>query len=163
MRPAARVNIRNLVERGVRNGRTFVARDSTSCDSYGVREDSQTDLLMLDDQEAQDQAEYVLARYKDPVRQIERLTLEPFADPAGLWPQVLSREIGDRVTVERTPRPGATTVSDDYWIEAIGHTATARRAWSTTWHLARVDDGQFFTIGDPVLGKLDDPMIVLAY
>ncbi len=163
LRPGGRQNVKNLVVRGVEGGRTFTKTDQASIDSYGLLEDSQTDLLMLVAQEAQDQASYVLARFKDSLRTIESVTLNPIGAPAaGLYEHLLGREIGERITVERSPRPGVST-SAEFWIEGVAHQFGGDLRWQTTWFLTSVETQQFFTIEDPLLGVLDDPNVVLAY
>lgn len=159
--PGGRARIHNQVVRAQDGGgREFTARDGTSIARYGTLESSVTDLLTLSEQEIQDQANYVLGRFANPSRFVETVTIDPLTGLVGLWPHVLERELGDRVTVERTPRPAVAAVSAEYWIEGIDHTIdNVAKRWRTSWRLAEVDTGTYFTIGTHEL----DGTAVLAY
>lgn len=98
-------------------------------------------------------AEYLIARYKDPVTRIPQLVLEPSADPS-LWPQALGREIGDRITVNRRPG-GATASSADYFIEHINHAVTGT-SWKTTWLLSPASIDSYFELDSQTYGHLAD-------
>lgn len=159
--PGSPGRVKNVIVRGAQ-GREANAIDTTSLTTFGPLEDAQTDLLTADLEELRDHAAYRLGRMKDALPQCVQFQVSSDNDPAGLFPQILGREIGDRVTVERTPTAG-TTVPADYWIEGISHTVSRFGQWQTTWTLSAVDDTQYWTIGDDVLGVLDDDDVVLAW
>ena len=87
----------------------------------------------------------------------ESLTIDPLADPVNLWPQVLGREIGDRIQVWTRPAGVGSPVTKDCFIAGIAHTwDSVSSAWSTTWTLADASKyGSFLTLDNPTLGKLD--------
>src|SRR6266496_6239787 len=63
----------------------------------------------------------------------DTLTIKPMSDPNNLFPQVLGREIGDRIRIVRRP-PGGGTITRDVFIRGIEHSVDARaREWVTTW------------------------------
>ena len=84
----------------------------------------------------------------------DSITLTPLRDPR-LWPQVLGREIGDRITITRTP-PGVAPVTKDVFIRGITHTVDASsNTWQTTWDLQSASRYTgFFILDDATLGKL---------
>jgi len=64
---------------------------------------SRTDLILQDDLSALSWAQYVLYIGKTGESRFESLSIDPQADPFNLWPQVLGREIGDRIQIWTRP------------------------------------------------------------
>ena len=86
----------------------------------------------------------------------DSVTVSPLRDP-GLWPQILGREIGDRLTVYRRPPGGVATIIRDVFIRGITHSIDASAGtWQTQWDLqsARKYTG-FLILDDPANGLLD--------
>ena len=115
---------------------------------------ARSDVLLESDGEAQLYAQWVLYVSLAGMDRFDTLTVTPLRDPR-LWPQALGREIGDRVTIIRTP-PGMTAITRDVFIRGITHTLdVSAGVWSTTWDL---DDATrytgFLTLDDPNLGKV---------
>ena len=77
----------------------------------------------------------------------------------GLWPQVLRREFGDRITVIRNP-PGGGTITRDCFIRGVSHQGSADD-WRTQWVLQSATRYQFFILDHPSMGVLD--VNALAY
>lgn len=158
--PGGKSRIKNQIVRAREGGTEYMARDGTSIATFGTLESSVTDLLVLNKQEVQDQANYVLGRFSNPSRWVESVQLDPLDNLVSLWPQILGRDLGDRITAERTPRAGAALVSGDYWIEGVTHTVdNVAKRWSTSWRLQQVDTLEYFTIGEDEL----DGTAVFAY
>lgn len=101
--------------------------------------------------QAVDLSNYQLNRYKVPRTRIPNLTLRPSANPA-LWPQVLGRDIGDRVTVTRN-NPGAPSISGDFYIEKITHDISVGE-WKTTWMLSSASLFDYWILGDATFSVL---------
>lgn len=76
----------------------------------------------------------ILARYAYPKTTFASVTIKAANTPATLWPQALGRELGDRVTIKRTPQGGGSRVIAQCWIRGIQH-QYANRAWTTTFYL----------------------------
>lgn len=113
-----------------------------------------TDLLHQTDAESVDLAKYLLTLLSLPELRIDSITIDPQAAPATLFPQVLSRELGDRITVVFTP-PGGSAITRPCFIRGISH-AWTEASWKTTWALqdaTRFD--QFLIFDDATRGKLD--------
>ncbi len=128
------------------------ATDATSQTAYGKRSLSRTALLMTTDNEAKDQADYMLKRYKDPALRNRLLKEIPERDPGNLWPQVLGREISDRITVRRNEAG----IDSDYHIEGIEHDIDlVNREWTTFWQLSDADSQQYWVLEVVGFSELD--------
>jgi hypothetical protein len=66
-----------------------------------------SDLILQADADALNWAQYVLAISRDDESRFDTLTIHADADPGNLFPQVLGREIGDRIQVWRHPPQGS--------------------------------------------------------
>lgn len=96
------------------------AQDLTSQDQYGTRT-LQRNNQSTSQEEIDDCANFLLARYKQVRQRIATMVLNPGAVPS-LWPVALSLELGTRIRVLRRP-PGAPSIQFDGFIENI--------AWAT--------------------------------
>ena len=125
-----------------------VAGDPTSVLRYGTRSLSRTALLMTNDAEALDQANYLLSRFKDPALRVKNITILPQADPVNLWPKVLGYEISTRITIKLTQA----SINADYHIEGIGHDVDAATGvWKTRWELSNADAQTYWILGTSAL------------
>jgi hypothetical protein len=161
--PGSRTQLRNMVVRQALGGAEFRVANLTSASTYGTREDSFTDMLARDPNEAQDQARYVLSRFGTPTTRVSSITVDSTHAESTHLPQQLGRELFDKITVKRTARSGATSVSRDYWIEQINH------QWDrladqlrTTWLLSEAETTTFWTLEHPTRGAIDSTNL-LAY
>lgn len=137
-----------------------VAKDTTSQGHYYRRTLEESGLLVTAN-ELSDAAAYILSRYKDPQLRFITLELEGRADPTNQWPQLLGRELSDRITLKFSP-PGRTgTITQDCFIEGIQQNWT-RDLWRTTWQLSAFGIGyqiypvgkSFLQLGDATLGLI---------
>jgi hypothetical protein len=113
---------------------------------------ARSDLILQADADALGWAQYVLAISKNDESRFDALTLQADADPDDLFPQVLGRELGDRIQVWRHP-PGTAAISKDCFIRSITHTITVD-GWVTEWGLQNAARYSFMVLGDPTLGVL---------
>ncbi len=134
-------------------GAPQTAIDNTSQASYFTRTLSRTGTLHINDNECYDAAQYLLSKYKEPELRILSISIVPRRDPDVLWPQVLAREIGDRVTVIRRPITGGAAITRDYIIEAIQHDSMPG-FWTTKWQLSPAETEEYWVLGDSLLGVL---------
>ena len=118
---------------------------------------ARSDLLLTDDPTTLAWAQWVLSVSLAGDDRFDAITIDPVADPAALFPQVLAREIGDRIQVWRRPQNSAAVITQDCFIRGIQHDIDAvAGTWSTTWALqsaARYTG--FLILDDAVNGKLD--------
>lgn len=135
------------------------AQDAASITRYLFRRTyARTDLTMQNDSDAAVWAQWVLYISRNGTDRFETLQIDPQADPENLWPQVLGREIGDRIQIWHRPASVATPISKDCFVAGIAHTwDSVTSAWLTTWTLQ--DASNFgtglFTLDDTTLGRLD--------
>lgn len=115
--------------------------DVASQGRYWPRTLSITAPWMIEGQ-AQDLAAWLLYTYKDKHPRAKSLLLDADANTAGLYPQQLGREIGDRIRVIKAG-PGALGIDRQMWIEGIEHTydAAGRQGLVTRWLLNDVGIG----------------------
>lgn len=145
---------KNLIRLSRVGGAQQVASDATSRTEYRTRTWGRSDLLHQTDTEVADYAAYVLSLLKDYEVRIDQITVNPLGDPANLWPQVLGRKLGDRVTVKFTPPGGGARISRDVFIRGISHdigTAT----WQTTFVFQDATKFTALVFDNPTTGKFD--------
>jgi len=124
---------------------------------------ARTDLILQSDTDALNWARWVLYVSKDGEDRFETLQVDPQADPDNLWPQVLGREVGDRIQVWHRPASVATPISKDCFIAGITHVYDpGTSAWLTTWTLQDASKyGSFLTLDNATLGQLDDNALTM--
>ena len=118
------------------------AVDQTSIDAYWRASDSMTGLLYSTDNEAQAMAEWRVSNLSVPTMRPTGLTFKPFRDLPDLYPRVLTRELGDRISVTKTAMTGS-DVTVDAVIEGIRHNFEPGVRWVTQWNLSPLNYGTF--------------------
>jgi len=124
-------NALSVTQSGSSPAVTSVAGDSASENSYGPR-DLPLTVPLSASADLTGQANTLLARYKDPHARVPQVTLEGRGNTDN-FAQMLSREIGDLVTINRRPL-GATAISIGCFIDGIKHHITPTE-WTTTFML----------------------------
>lgn len=128
------------------------AIDSTSQAAYGPRVLTKTGILLGTDDEALALAQWLLLRYKDPALRIPRMTLSGDMAPSTLWPQLLGRELSDKITVRVRPPPvNSSTIEKSARIEAMQHTIGVD-SWRVGWDLSLAGEDQYWLLGTSALG-----------
>ena len=86
-----------------------------------------------------------------PILRIDGLVVTP-RENVNLWPQVLGREIGDRVSV-KIVHPNETSFTDELWIESVSHSINAStQSWS--WNVTLSPAGSSaWVLGQAKLGE----------
>jgi hypothetical protein len=133
-------------------------KDAASVSKYLFpRTYARTDLILQNDSDALAWAQWVLYIARGGEDRFESLQIDPQADPYNLWPQVLGREIGDRIQVVNRPAGVASPIVKDCFIAGITHVwDSIASTWLTTWTLQDASKyGAFLTLDNPVLGRLD--------
>ncbi|HEV8569811.1 MAG TPA: hypothetical protein VGQ92_22450 [Actinoplanes sp.] len=141
-------------------GAEQVATDAASVAKYLTHTYTpSSELFMQSDPDALNYAQYVLAQAKSAEYRFDALVINPATDPANLFPQVLGRRLGDRITVRRRP-PGGGLIERDVFIVGVSHDATPD-SWLTTWQLQAATKTAYLILDHPTLGQLDNN--ALAY
>lgn len=89
------------------------ARNTTSITSYGERVVSLDMSYQDNDEVGQGAADYLLAKFKDPLAQVRTITV--LGNTAAKLTQLLTRDISDRLTISET----LTGVSGSFYINAV--------------------------------------------
>jgi hypothetical protein len=155
------VLLRNPVSASRAGGVSVTVKDEELVEKYGDRTYAMTATQDRDDATVRDRAMWGLARWKELGSRLVSMTITPTSEPL-LWPQVLGRGLGDRITVERTPLGQGAQIATDQIIERIEHTFT-RNTWVTKFSGSPVDPnvGRYLILDDATYGLLDSGL--LAY
>lgn len=129
-------------------------RDTSSIASYGRRAQL-LGSLHANQGDARNLGLWHLARYSNPSIVVRELVIQPRRSPSTLFPQVLGREIGDRITVRRRPQGVGSEIDQERTIEGIAHEITPD-SWTTTWFLCEpvpsYEEGNWWRVGDATYG-----------
>ena len=117
---------------------------------------SRSDIILQSDAEALSYAQWVLYVSQDGEDRFDTVSIDPLADPANLFPQVLGRDIGDRIQVWRTPPGNPSRVTKDVFIRGIEHHIDCvNYTWQTTWTLqSAAKYSGFLILGSATLGLI---------
>lgn len=146
--------------------------DATSQTNYLVRTMDRAGSQVDSDNECNDAAAFWLANYKDPAIRIPSLQFRGARTPATLWPALLAREIGERVTATVAPPAGGATISQVSFVEGIEMSfAASPTDWAITLRLSAIGISYLiyavgkamFTLGDATNGVLTTGPGVLVY
>lgn len=136
-------------------GTEQTASDATSQSQYYLRTFPNTATLHNSDLQASSMAFAILHRYAQPARQVVQMTLDGEADPENIYPQMLGRELGDRVTVIRRPQFGGTPITQVSTIQGIDIAYDAvQPAWSTSWRLSPADTATYWILNSSTASQL---------
>lgn len=105
----------------------YTSFDTTSEQSFGVRNLTRNN-QSADATEVQQQAYFLVSRYKNPYMRVNTLTIDVAANPA-LWASVLQFELGQYIAINRRSVTGAAEISINGFIEQITHTGDDQGKW----------------------------------
>lgn len=91
--------------------------DQASLDEYGNRILDESGLLYDSDLDSFAAAAYQVARYKDEHTRFEQVRIDPTMQHGIWWPEILGRQFGERVTVDRTPQGVGPNIDQDCYLE----------------------------------------------
>ena len=100
---------------------TVTASDTTSQDSYGIVTLDLVDLLLADDTELQELANYYLANYRNPEFRFESLNINLQNLSISQQEEVLDLELGDIVQVSFTPQGISPAIEQYAQVNSISH------------------------------------------
>lgn len=168
--PASVDNVINSVTVSTPEGATATYKDTTSIGLYGERPFSLSNIPLASAGDALSLATYIVTLRAYPSTRVTGMSIQPRNKPTSLFPQVLGREIGDRITVNRritqTLVGGSTTdnyLSAQVTIEGISHSIGSNGTWVTTYTTAPATptayEGGYFTADDAVLSVVDSGVV----
>lgn len=141
------------------DGTAYTASDSSSQGKYFKRTLTIDDFIADSSYYVTNTSIYKLAQYKDPQLRIDQLTVNVRKSTAYQSPCV-TLDIGDRVTVKRTPQNIGTQISKALIIEGVKHHIT-RDNWVVTFNTSPTLQNAPFVLDSATLGVLDTN--ILAY
>lgn len=152
--------IRNPVTASRSGGISVTVKNQTLIDTkYGPRTWASPNTEDQKDSAVRDRAVWLLARYQEQTTRLRSMTIHPPANPTYLWPQALGRQIGDKITVKRTPLNLGNTITSTQWIEGIRHKFSPT-FWATTFSGSPTEDSAYLVLDDVTLGLLDTGQLV---
>lgn len=135
-------------------GSQQTASDSASIADFLTHTFERTDLMLVSDSESLAYAQWIVYISKDPELRFDKLIIKPQKDEDGLFPQVLDREIGDRVRITRRPPGGGDPVIREVFIRGVEFDIQPYD-WTVSYTLQSATKvGSFLTLDHPVLGKI---------
>jgi len=146
--------------------------DATSKTAYLTRTMDRSEMTCTTDNECNDAAAFLLSIYKDPAIRLSSVQFRAARLPATLWPALLARELGERITVTVQPPAGGALISQQSFIEGIEMDFSAAPTdWAITLRLSAVGISYqiyaagkaFFTLGNATNGILSSGTGVLTY
>ena len=135
------------------NGTSYNASDTTSQGKYFKKTLNIDNFIADDGYFVANTALYKLQQYKDPQMRIDELTVNARRAVAYQSPCV-TLDIGDRITVERTPQDVGAQISKTLIIEGIKHSIT-RDNWVVTFTTSPTLENAPFVLDSATLGVLD--------
>jgi hypothetical protein len=164
-----RDTITNTARIGTSSGATGEAVDRDSVAAYGVQPFSAGGLPLANAADAANCAQWVISERAHPRTRVRQLTVMSAGNATVAYPQMLGRELGDRVTVNRRPINPSTkaitgpTISEQVTIEGVAHVVTPG-VWETQFHTApairTAAQGGYFTADDAALSVVDSGVVV---
>lgn len=128
-------------------GVTQIVGDPASQTRYLRRTKVFDGMLYQSDGDARGLGGWWVTHYKEPLLRATNLKLEPSAgNEATHFPQVLGRDLMDRVTVRRRPQNLGPAIDQEALIEGITHDVTAME-WRTSWNLSPADTQIYWLAG----------------
>lgn len=138
---------------------SFTVTDSASEDAYwGPRSLARATMLPSGSTEKIDAANLLLGIYAQPGFRFKSLTFMASLNDTAML-EAVTREIGDRITVKKTPPGGGAQIVQDCIVQSIAHTVTPGDdlVWFTTYELAPASTATYWIAG--VTGVADQTTI----
>lgn len=148
-------NMANVITISRAGGTAQTVNDATSQAKYLKKSYQRLDLLMETDEVALQYAQALLYQGGTPETRFTSLTLRtPRPEVADdVYPHMLGRLFGDRITIIRRPPGGGSAISRDSFIRGVEHSSDGE-AWTTVFQLQSATRFSFFVLGDAELGVL---------
>jgi hypothetical protein len=127
--------ILNDVAVNAKDGPVYTATDLDSINKYSYKSANRTDLLMLDDEEAQDQASMIVATRKDAEIRIDSMSLNLNADVSELNTfNNLRLDLFTTINITKA-MPGGSSITKEVFVQGVNHDVTPL-TWNTTVYTA---------------------------
>lgn len=104
-------------------------------------------------------ARYRLRGHKDPAMRVPKVSTIPDTDPATYAP-LIGLELGDRITVVRTPSGGSGAISTAVAVQGIDHRVTVDGPWSLSMYCSPAPESAveagYWVLGDATYGAIGE-------
>ena len=91
-------------------------------------------------------AQYVLSHSAETTVRVPGIVVQGVKNPSTLWPQILSREIGDRARFRYQPQGGGTEIDRQLVVDGISHAIQPERH-AVTFRCTEVSDLDYWILG----------------
>jgi hypothetical protein len=139
------------------NGTFYTASDTTSQQKYFKRTLNIDNFIADDGYYTASTALSRLQQYKDPKMRIDQLTVNARRAVAYQSPCV-TLDIGDRITIERTPQDVGAQITKTLIIEGVKHSIT-NDSWVVTFNTSPTLENAPFVLDSATLGVLDTDLL----
>lgn len=151
--------IRNVVSNTYGPSNAYLkVKDDDSVRYYGPSQETLSTPTLESSQTARALAEYWLRIAKDPSTRVIGLETKPRTNPATMFPVVLALELGDRITVERTPKGLGSQIVQDVVVQGYSHTISRELEWITSLYLSPAPGlatvVPYLIVGDATYGQI---------
>ncbi len=145
--------VKITIQGGDYEGQIVDVSDQASIDEHFERVFEKTfPYARLND--AESAALFVLSRNSEAQLRLPGISVKGAVDPVNLWPQLLSREIGDRVRFRYQPEGGGDEIDQDLAIDGISH-AIRPGDHVVTFQCTEVDSTNYWILGVAGYTELD--------
>jgi hypothetical protein len=149
--------IANRVTASKQNGGSSTANDLVSQGEYFIRDKTLGDLIVESESFLSSLATAQVATYAQPETRVESLVVNPRSQPAGLYPAILTNDIGTRVTVSRYPQFINFPIVKSLILEGVGHSITTDN-WETQYSFSPVPP-DYVVLDSETFGVLDQNLL----
>jgi hypothetical protein len=149
--------IANRVTVSKENGGSSTANNITSQGEYFIRDKNISNLIVESESFLSDLATAQVATYSQPETRVESLVVNPRSNPAGLYPAILTNDIGTRVTVSRYPQFINFPIVKSLILEGVAHSITTDN-WKTQYSFSPVPP-DYFVLDSATFGVLDQNLL----
>lgn len=148
--------VRNKVTASWQQG-AITRTDQDSIGEFGEQPETIDSVTMADAQDASNLAHYVVRQKAEPRTIFPAVEIDMHPDASTQIPAVLSLEIGDLVTVERTPMSIGSQIQKTAQILGIGGRLSPEQLTVTLYlspPVVTAADAPYLVLGDATLGKI---------
>ena len=146
--------LRNVARITDSDGATYEARDTASTTAYAPRVLSRTTQTTTVG-EPQDYADALAAEFGSSRTTLKLWLIHGRDISDATWAEMLSRRLGDLVSVEVSPIHGGAQVQHDMFVEEMITTGKGAAGMEMIIGLSPAQNSRMFTLDDDVLGELD--------
>jgi hypothetical protein len=131
---------------------TLDVTDAASVTQFGPREKPLGTTILQNRNVAQNNVEWILAHFAQPIYRVKSLKIYPLVKPSTLIPFVLGLEVGDRITVKSRPMNLGSVDSQDVYVEGIDHDFNVNGDWMVNLSVSQANSS-YWIIGTSKLGS----------